>query len=273
MRTLTALLLLCLTAAAPAEVVTSIVNYTDDDVILEGFLAHEEKVDAPRPGVLICHQWMGLSDHERTVAKQLAELGYIAFALDIYGTEERPSNRSEASARSGYYKNNPDELRRRARLGLEQLRQLPQVRETKIAVIGYCFGGTTGLELARDGADVQGVVSFHGGLSTPRPAGPGDITAKLLICHGAVDPYVPDEEVATFMSEMNEAGADYQFIAYADAVHSFTHTELSTDNSQGAAYNEKAHRRSWLHMQVFFHELFEPRGPADRPVTVSPPTT
>jgi dienelactone hydrolase len=242
---------------ARAEVETKNVEYRDGNVVLEGFAAWDpERVKDGAPGVLVVHQWMGLTDYERMRCKQLAELGYVAFALDIYGKGIRPADPQAAGKQAGIYKNDRSLYRRRLNQGLEQLRHLVGVSQNQIAAIGYCFGGTGALELARSGADIQGVVSFHGGLDSPSPEDGKKIRAKLLICHGADDPFVPAADIEAMKTELNSANVDWQMIYYSGAVHSFTQPMAGNDNSRGAAYNEKADKRSWQAMRTFFGELF-----------------
>jgi len=249
--------LLALNNAAAAEIITKVVEYKDGDTVLEGFVAWDSAAAGKaRPGVLVVHQWMGLSDYEQSRCKQLAELGYVAFALDIYGKGVRPSNPQDAGKQAGVYKKDRELYRRRLNLGLAQLRAHEDVAKNQVAAIGYCFGGTGAIELARSGADIQGVVSFHGGLDSPTPADGKKIKAKLLICHGADDPFVPAADIAAFQAEVNEAKVDWQMINYSHAVHSFTQPMAGNDNSRGAAYNQLADKRSWIAMQNFFKELF-----------------
>ena len=235
---------------------TETVEYREGDTVLEGFVAWDDAISGPRPGVLVVHQWMGLTDYEKKRCEMLAGLGYVAFAADIYGKGVRPANPGEAGGMAGKYKADRPLLRRRVAAGLAQLKSLPTCNASKTAAIGYCFGGTTVLELARAGADVAGVVSFHGGLGSPTPADAANIRGKVLALHGADDPFVPAAEVAGFEKEMREAKCDWQLVAYGGAVHSFTHWTAGSDNSKGAAYNEKADRRSWAAMVAFFQELF-----------------
>ncbi|MCC9658094.1 dienelactone hydrolase family protein [Rhodopirellula halodulae] len=258
------LIALCLLSSiAQAEIQTQTIVYQDGDVTLEGFLAFDTKVRPAgtqgmegKPGVLVVHQWMGLTDYERRRCKQLAELGYVAFALDIYGRGVRPADTTEAASMSGKYKGDRELYRRRLNLGLEQLRKAENVAEGHLAAIGYCFGGTGVLELVRSGAEVNGVVSFHGGLDSPTPEDGANIQAKILLCHGADDPFVPEEDIKAMIAEFDEHEVDWQMNVYANAVHSFTQPMAGNDNSKGAAYNEKADMRSWDAMRVFFHELF-----------------
>lgn len=242
-----------------AEIRSSTIQYTDGQTQLEGYVAWDpDKTDGKSvPGVLVVHQWMGLTDYEKSRCQQLAELGYVAFALDIYGKGVRPSSPAEAGKLAGTYKADRQLYRRRLGLGLEQLRKQSSVNQSQIAAIGYCFGGTGVLELARSGAEVSGVVSFHGGLDSPSPEDGENIQGKLLICHGADDPFVPAADIDAFIAELNAAKVDWQMISYSGAVHSFTQPMAGDDNSRGAAYNAKADRRSWNAMRAFFDELFE----------------
>ena len=253
-----ALLIVCAIAMpSMAEIKSRVVEYKDGDVVLEGFVAWDPSKTSTRvPGILVVHQWLGLTDYEKQRCRQLAELGYVAFALDIYGKGVRPNNQQEAAKQAGTFKNDRALYRRRLTLGLEQLKAQEGVAKQMIAAIGYCFGGTGTLELARSGADIAGVVSFHGGLDSPTPADGKKIKSKILICHGADDPFVPTNEIEAMKSEFNKAGVDWQMIYYSGAVHSFTQAMAGNDNSRGAAYNANADKRSWAAMQSFFNELF-----------------
>lgn len=248
---------------AIAEVQTQAIVYQDGDQTLEGFVAWDPaKVGSKKaPGVLVVHQWMGLTDYEERRCRELADLGLVAFALDIYGQGVRPADTSEAGQMAGKYKSDRDLYRRRLNLGLDQLRALPEVDSSRIAAIGYCFGGTGVLELARSGADIAGVVSFHGGLDSPSPEDGKRIACKVLVQHGADDPFVPESDIEAFIGELNEAKVDWQMDIHSGAVHSFTQPMAGDDNSKGAAYNARADRRSWNAMQLFFQELFDEKMP------------
>lgn len=241
-----------------ATLVEKDVTYEQQGTTLEGFHVYDDSISAPRPGILIVHQWTGLTDYEKSRSKQLAELGYNVFALDIYGKGIRPQPPA-AGKEAGKYKGDRELFRARLLAGLEVLLNDPRTDKTKVAAIGYCFGCTGVLELARSGADVAGVVSFHGGLGAAEgmAAEKETLKARILVCHGADDPYVPSEEVAAFEQEMRDAGADWQLNAYGNAVHSFTQKMAGNDNSKGAAYNEKADQRSWDAMRLFFDEIFK----------------
>ena len=243
-------------ALVQAAIETRSVEYRQGNTRLVGYLAFPKDVTGPLPGILVVHEWMGLNDYAKHRADQLAELGYIAFAADIYGDGKIAANREEAGKLAGSYKNDRPLLRARVAAGLATLKAQPGVTGDKIAAIGYCFGGTAVLELARSGADIAGVVSFHGGLDTPTSQDAKNIRAKVLALHGADDPYVPADQVAAFENEMRQAGVDWQLIVYGGAVHGFTNPANGTDNSKGAAYNALADARSWVAMQQFFNELF-----------------
>src|SRR5688572_26639564 len=239
-----------------AAIKTETVEYKEGDTTLEGVLLYDDSIVNKRPGILIAHQWKGLTDYEKKRGEMLAKLGYVAFAADIYGKGTRPKDVQEAGQFAGKYKNDRDLLRKRVKAGFEQLKKSRLVDPQKTAAIGYCFGGTTVLELARAGEDVKGVVSFHGALGTPTPDDAKNIKGKVLALHGADDPFVPPAEEQAFEEEMRKAKVDWQLVAYGNAVHSFTDWNAGSDNSKGAAYNEKADKRSWEDMKDFFNELF-----------------
>ncbi len=239
---------------APAAVKTEVVEYTDGEQLCEGFLAWDDATPGKRPGVVVVHEWMGLGDYAKERARQLAGLGYVAFAADIYGKGIRAKDAKEAGALAGKYKGDLPLLRSRARAAFDTLAKNPRVDASRIFAIGYCFGGTTALELARSGAPVAGVVSFHGGLSTKDPADAKNVKGRVLVLHGAADPYVPAAEVAAFQKEMDDAKVDWQMVFYSGAVHSFTNPGAGSDPSKGAAYDAKADRRSWEAMKAFLAE-------------------
>jgi dienelactone hydrolase len=243
---------------AAAEIRTETVEYRDGDAVLEGVIALDDSTAAVRPGVLVVHEWKGLNDYAIRRAKMLAELGYVAFAVDMYGKGVRASDHEEAAKLSGTYRNDRELMRRRIGVALAELRRHPLVDPTRLAAIGSCFGGTTVLELARSGADVLGVVSFHGGLDTPNPADAKRIKGKVLVLHGAEDTFIPAEKVHAFEQEMASAGVDHQVIQYPGAVHSFTVPDAGNDPSSGMAYNAEADERSWEVMKQFLARIFSP---------------
>lgn len=239
-----------------AAIKTETVEYKEGDTTLEGVLIYDDSIVHKRPGILIAHQWKGLSDYEKKRGEMLAQLGYVVFAADIYGQGIHPKDTKEASQFAGKYKSDRPLLRKRIQAAFDQLKKSRLVDARKIGAIGYCFGGTTVLELARSGADVHGVVSFHGGLITPTPEDAKNIQGKVLALHGADDPHVPPAEVQAFEEEMRKAKVDWQLVSYGNAVHSFTDWNAGHDNSKGSAYNQKADQRSWEDMKDFFAEIF-----------------
>lgn len=239
----------------PVGVETSVVAYRHGDVELEGFFAAPEGLEGRAPGVMVVHAWKGIGDHERESAEALARMGYVAFACDVYGKGIRPGTNAEAAKQAGIYRGDRALFRARLAAGLDRFREHPGVDAKRIAAIGYCFGGGAVLELARSGADVRGVVSFHGNLDTPRPEDAKAIRASVLVLHGAADPYVPPAQVEAFRSEMEAAGVDWQLIMYGGAVHSFTHRTAGSDPSRGVAYDERAAARSWTAMRSFLSQI------------------
>ena len=250
--------LLALTCAAQADVVTKTVEYEHDGVVLEGFMAWDDQLPPGRPAVVVVHEWWGLNEYAKSRAVQLAEMGLVAFAADIYGKGNRAANRQEAGKFASVYKKDRKLMRGRAAAAVKRVIENKHTDPARVTCIGYCFGGTVALELARSGANIAGVVSFHGGLDTPDPADAKKIKAKVLVCHGAADPHVGPDEVTAFQKEMADAKVDWQMIYYAGAVHAFTNPASGDDASRGAAYNKAADRRSWQAMMLFFRELFIP---------------
>ena len=244
------------TFTAPAEIVGKAVEYKSGDTVCEGWHAYDDSVEGKRPTVVIVHQWTGLTDYEKMRAEMLAKLGYNVFAVDIYGKGIRPQP-PESGKMAGKFKGDRELYRKRLNDGLAVAKGLAQTDEADIAAIGYCFGGTGVLELARSGADIDGVVSFHGGLGTPTPEDAKDIEAKVLVLHGAEDPFVPADEVAAFRKEMEEGEVSYELVEYPGAVHAFTQKFAGDDPSKGAAYNAEADEKSWVAMREFFTEIFE----------------
>ena len=254
-KVISTLLVLACVLTARGALQTRTIEYQQGDTTLAGVLVYDDAVKSKRPGVLIVHQWMGVTGYEQKRAEMLVQLGYVTFCADIYGKGIRPQTPAEAGAQAGKYKSDRTLLRARVNAGLEVLRKCEFVDARRMAAIGYCFGGTTVIELARSGADLAGVVSFHGGLDSPTPAEGKNVRCKVLACHGADDPFVPAKELAAFENEMRSGGVDWQLIQYGGAVHSFT--DWKADGSmKGAQYNEKADKRSWEDMKQFFGEIF-----------------
>lgn len=240
-----------------AAIQSKLIEYKQGDTTLEGVLVWDDAVKGARPGVLVVHQWLGITGYEKQRAAQLAELGYVAFVADIYGKGVRPKDTKEAGVEATKYKSDRKLLRERVNAGLDELKKSELVDTKRIAAIGYCFGGTTVIELARSGAEIQGVVSFHGGLDSPTPADGKNIKCKVLAMHGADDPFVSAKDLAAFEDEMRDNKVDWALIKFGGAVHSFTQPMAGNDNSKGAAYNEKADKRSWAVMKLCFSDILK----------------
>jgi dienelactone hydrolase len=256
-RLLVLAMLLVWMVPAQAAVRSGPVEYKQGDALLEGYLAYDDALSGKRPGILIVHEWWGLNDYIKGRADQLAQMGYVAFAADIYGKGKRARDANEAGQLARIYWSDRKLLRARANTGLDILMKHQLTDPKRVAAIGYCFGGTTVLELARSGADIAGVISFHGGLDTPDANDAKNIKAKVLVLTGADDPNVPPSQVLAFADEMRKARVDWQLVMYGGAVHSFTNPASGSDPSKGVAYNEKADRRSWQAMKDFFGEIFK----------------
>ena len=222
-----------------------------------GHLAIDDEQPGSRPGVLVCHEGPGLDEHAKGRAERLAGLGYAAFALDYHG-EGKPVQQDEMMGRLGALMADPDRIRELASAGLSILVAQDEVDRARIAAIGYCFGGTVALELARGGADLGIVVGFHSGLGTQRPAQAGEVKAGILVCIGADDPMVPAEQRASFEEEMRAAEVDWRMNLYGGAVHSFTNPNAELSGFPGVAYHQSTDERSWRAMLDFFDERFGP---------------
>ncbi len=230
------------------------VEYRDDRTPLTGLLVWDEARTGRRPGVLVVHGGAGLDDHATGRAHKLANLGFITFACDLYG-EGVKGHRERVIACLKDLSEDRGKLRARALAGLGVLSEHALV-DGPLAAVGYCFGGMTVLELARGGTDLRGIVSVHGSLHTPAPAPVGAITARVLVCHGALDPHVPMTQVNTFVDEMNRARADWQLIVYGSAMHGFTHEGATAEKTPGVAYNALADTRSAAAIEAFLAEAF-----------------
>ena len=250
------LLILIITQRGMTQIHTESIDYKDGEVVLEGYIAYDESFNDVRPGILVVHEWTGLNDYTKMRCEMLAKLGYFAFAADIYGKGVRPNTPEEAGKQASIYKNDRTLLRKRINAALDEMKKQKLVNTSKIAAIGYCFGGMCALELGRSGADIKGIVSFHGTLDTPNPDDAKNIKAKILICQGGDDPFVPEKQIKSFKEEMDNANINYKFISYEGAVHSFTNPNSGSDPSKGAAYNEKADKASWEDMKNFFGGIF-----------------
>lgn len=255
MKSLIALLAVLLPLTAGAEIVEKSVEYkSKSGETFEGFVAYESG-GAKRPGVLVVHNWLGLTDETKDKARAVAKLGYVAFAADIYGKGVRPEQK-DAGTVAGKYKGDRELYRRNLWLAYDTMLKQEGVDKNKTAAIGYCFGGTGVIEMARSGSKLKGVVSFHGGLDSPPAGRAKSFKTAILALHGADDPFEKPEDLAAFEDEMRAAKANWQLVKYGGAVHSFTDKSAGNDNSKGAAYNANADRKSWEEMKNFFAEIF-----------------
>jgi len=255
------LVLVLALAALPAHaaVIGKEVEYRAGDTALKGFLAYDDAKPGKRPGVLVVHEWWGLNDYARKRATMLAELGYTALAVDMYGNGKTTEHSNDAGAFTKEVTQNLAVERARFQAALDLLKSQPTTDPGRIAAIGYCFGGGVVLQMAREGVDLAGVASFHGSLGTDQPAKKGGVKARVLVLHGADDPFVPKEQIEQFKQEMTQAGADYTFIAYPGATHGFTNSDadrLGAANNMPIKYNAKADQASWAEMQAFFRRIF-----------------
>ena len=252
--------------AAEPQIESREVEYTADGTVLQGFVAWDASIEGRRPGVLVVHEWWGHNEHARNQARRLAEAGYVGFALDVYGKDRLATHPDSANAMMNEVVQ-AGVIPARFNAALEQLKQVPQVDPERIAAIGYCFGGAVVLEMARAGADLDAVASFHGALATENPAEEGAVQARVLVLAGADDPLVPPEQVQAFREEMQAADADFEVITYPGARHSFTNPDADTHGMDALAYNAEADRRSWAELLRMLDEVFSQEQVAARAAT------
>jgi dienelactone hydrolase len=243
---------------AAGEITSAVYEYKIGDAAYEGYLARPAAAapDALLPAVLVVHDWTGNGEFSQAKADYIAGLGYIGFAVDMYGKGIRAPQSGEPAKLAGVLYQNPALFRERITAALEELKKQPGVDPTRIGAIGFCFGGATVLELARSGADVKGVVSFHGALKPFSATAKDAVKARVTILHGVRDPFVPPADVAACMADLNEAGAWFQFVGFPNAVHSFTNPNAGNDPSKGSAYDAAADKGSFATMEAFFRGLF-----------------
>jgi dienelactone hydrolase len=245
------------TPLAGAAVKTRTVEYEYNGGKLKGYLAWDDAVQGKRPGVLVVHEWWGLNDYARRRADQLAGLGYVAFACDMYGDGKTTEHPQEAGQFAGEVRKNIQLWQGRAQAGLKVLQENELADPKRLAAIGYCFGGSTALQLAYTGADLKAVVTFHAALPVPTEEQAKAIKAKLLINHGADDSFIPADTIQKFKAALDQAKVDYQFISYPGAVHSFTVKGSEEKGMKGMAYNEAADKKSWKAMEDLFNQVFK----------------
>lgn len=247
-------------AAVQAAIQEGPVEYKAGDTVLKGYLAYDDAIKERRPGVLVVHEWWGHDQHARNSARKLAEDGYVALALDMYGGGKQADHPDNAGKFSGEVRKNLPLMKLRFEAGMQLLRKQPQVDGKRLAAIGYCFGGSVVLEMARAGEDLRGVASFHGGLATEHPAQPGKTKARVLVMNGAEDPFVPPEQIAAFKKEMENAKVNYKFVNYPGAKHSFTNPAADANGTKfdlPLNYNAKADQESWAELQSFLKIVFK----------------
>ncbi len=244
---------------ALAALVEKPVDYSDGETTLKGFIVYDDAIRGKRPGVLVVHEWWGHNDYARKRARMLARLGYVALAVDMYGNGTQAMHPDDAKKFSSKVAGNMPLAKSRFMAAMKLLQKHKKTDRKKIAAIGYCFGGSIVLNMARQGVELAGVVSFHGSLGTATPAQAGNVKARVLVAHGGADPFIPGEQIAGFLDEMNRAGVDYRFIAYSGAVHAFTNPDANQYGKKfnlPLRYNERADKASWEEMQRFFDEIF-----------------
>ena len=246
--------------SAQNTIVTQDIEYQVDDVILTGYLAFDESIDKKRPGVLVVHEWWGHNQYARNRAEMLAKLGYVAFAVDMYGDGKLAQHPEDAGKFMKEVTNNMPVAEKRMIAALEVLNKQSVTDVSKTAAIGYCFGGGMVLHLARIGTDIDGVVSFHGSLDTQSPALKDHVKAKVLVLHGEDDPFIPNEQVQAFKQEMQNANVEFSFIAYPGVKHSFTNSQADEFGEKfdlpALQYDQHADEDSWKRMQAFFEQIF-----------------
>src|ERR1051325_7557555 len=251
-----AALLLSLTPPQTAKIRTREIEYRQDGTGLQGFVAWDDAVRGKRPGVLVVHEWWGHNEHARNQARRLAEAGYVGLALDMYGKGKVTTHPQDAQAFVTEVTKDPAVLAARFNAALEQLKRDPHVDTTRLAAIGYCFGGAVVLGMARGGADLAAVVTFHGALATTSPAQPGKVKARILVLAGGADPFVPAEQLEAFKREMQAAGARFEVITYPGAKHGFTNPSAAQYGMPQLAYDAAADRESWAAMLKLFKEIW-----------------
>jgi dienelactone hydrolase len=255
------LLVVAAVTPASAKVVTEAVPYSDGDVALEGFLAYDNRHVDPRPAVLVVHEWWGLNDFAKEQARRLAGLGYVAFAVDMYGRQKVTEDAGQAGQWARALYTNPETWRQRAKAGFDVVAAHPRVNKSRIAAIGFCFGGATVQQMAWSGLPMQGVVSFHGSLIPPGRAEAGAVRAQVLILHGAADTLVSDEDFNHFVQTLRKTDIDWQLVVYAGAKHSFTNPKSDGMGKDGVGYHERTAKRSWRQMCLFFADILEESRP------------
>jgi dienelactone hydrolase len=250
------LLAAALAAPAAAAIKTETVKYKAGETNLVGYLAYDDAAKDTRPGVIVVHEWWGLNDYAKKRAEMLAKEGYVGFALDMYGDGKVTEHPEEAGPWASAVRAQAGVAKQRFMAAYDLIKANPRVDPTRLAAIGYCFGGAVVLSMAEEGADLRGVASFHGALPQEPVAAGTAVKAKFLVAHGSDDSLIPADQVATFINNLKAANADFQFIQYSGARHGFTNPDAGKYGMQPIAYNEAADRRSWQALRGFFGEIF-----------------
>jgi dienelactone hydrolase len=253
------LMLILVSSVTHAEIIGKVVEYTANNVALKGYLAYDNTLKGKRPAVIVVHEWWGVTDYPKKRAEMLASLGYVAFAVDMYGDGKVADNPGDAQKLAGESMKDLSLLKAKFVAAIELLKRNEHVDSTRIAAIGYCYGGGVVLNMARTGVDLKGVVSFHGSLATTTPAKKGNVKAKILVCNGGADKSISENDIKNFKQEMTAADADFKFISYKGALHAFTNpaaTELGKKFNMPIAYNESGDKKSWKEMRRFLKAIF-----------------
>jgi dienelactone hydrolase len=247
-------------ASAQAAIKGEPVEYKSNGTVHKGYMVYDDAIATKRPGVLVIHEWWGHDEHARNSARKLAEAGYVALALDMYGDGKQAHHPDDAGKFAGEVRKNQSLMKSRFEAGMKLLQKQSRVDAKRVAAIGYCFGGSVVLEMARAGENLRGVASFHGGLATENPAKPGKVKAQVLVMNGAEDPFVPAEQIAAFKKEMESAKVDYKFVNYPGAKHSFTNPSADANGAKfklSLAYDAQADQASWSDLQSFLKHVFK----------------
>ncbi|HEY8751330.1 MAG TPA: dienelactone hydrolase family protein [Tepidisphaeraceae bacterium] len=249
-------MMLVLSGAARAAIKSEPVEYRLGDMTFKSVIVYDDAVSGKLPGIAVYPEWWGLDDYAKHRAQMLAELGYVAIAVDLYGNGQSTQDPAQAGKWAGALKADRKVLRDRANAGLEQLKKNSRVDGAKLGAIGYCFGGATAIELGRSGADVKAIATFHAALDSPSPADGKNIKGRLLVCHGGDDTFETPKDIEAFEQEMRQNHVDWEMNVYGGAVHSFSNPGADKHGIPGIAYNAKADQRSWQAMRTLFEEVF-----------------
>jgi dienelactone hydrolase len=253
------LMLILVSSVTHAEIIGKVVEYTANNVALKGYIVYDTALKEKRPAVIVVHEWWGVTDYPKKRAEMLASLGYVAFAVDMYGNGKVADNPGDAQKFAGESMKDLSLLKAKFLAAIELLKKNKHVDSTRIAAIGYCYGGGVVLNMARAGVDLKGVVSFHGSLATTTSTQKGNVKAKILVCNGGADKFILENDIKNFKQEMKAADADFKFLSYKGALHAFTNpaaTELGKKFNMPIAYNESGDKRSWKEMRRFLKAIF-----------------